>query len=110
MTINSGLILLQSATHRRIPSVELSLRRSWPVLRMCRSKYCLATSIPMQFLIMSFLAMRAHRDTMAHATVRTIEIGRLSDHAEHGFITRGQDDLGCRRPRTGWGHERHPSP
>jgi hypothetical protein len=23
---------------------------------------------------------------MAHATVRTIEIGRLSDHAEHGFM------------------------
>jgi len=23
---------------------------------------------------------------MAHATVRTIEIGRLPDHAEHGFI------------------------
>jgi len=35
---------------------------------------------------MSFLAMRAHRDTMAHATVRTTEIGRLSDHAEHGFM------------------------
>ena len=35
---------------------------------------------------MSFLAMRAHSDTMAHATVRTIEIGRLSDHAEHGFM------------------------
>ena len=35
---------------------------------------------------MSFLAMRAHSDTMAHATVRTIETGRLSDHAEHGFM------------------------
>jgi len=30
--------------------------------------------------------MRAHWDTMAHATVRTIEIGRLPDHAEHGFM------------------------
>ena len=30
--------------------------------------------------------MRAHLYTMAHATVRTIEIGRLSDHAEHGFM------------------------
>ena len=27
---------------------------------------------------------------MAHATVRTIEIGRLSDHAEHGFMPEGR--------------------
>jgi len=39
---------------------------------------------------MSFLAMRAHLDTMAHATVRTIEIGRLPDHAEHGLIPKGK--------------------
>jgi hypothetical protein len=39
---------------------------------------------------MSFLAMRAHYDTMAHATVRTTEIGRLPDHAEHGLIPKGR--------------------
>ena len=53
--------------------------------------------------------MRAHRDTMAHATVRTIEIGRLSDHAEHGFITRGQDDLGCRRGFVGCNPQTRPN-
>jgi hypothetical protein len=40
----------------------------------------------MQFLIMSFLAMRAHWNTMALTTVRTTEIRRLPDHAEHGFM------------------------
>ena len=30
--------------------------------------------------------MRARHNTMAHATVRTTEMGRLPDHAEHGFI------------------------
>ena len=44
----------------------------------------------LQFLIISFLAMRAHWDTMAHATVRTIEIERLPDQAEHGLIPKGR--------------------
>jgi hypothetical protein len=39
---------------------------------------------------MSFLVMRVHLDTMSHATVRTIEIGRLPDHAEHGFMPEGR--------------------
>jgi hypothetical protein len=47
-------------------------------------------SMPIQFLILSFLAMRAHWGTMAHATVRTSEIGRWPDPAEHGVIPKGK--------------------